>query len=215
MSGSAPRTPDQAGHATGGRGPDRERRWLRSTQLAGIVGTLLAVASLAVGVLALKSPASPRTPPATTSPPGTPPPRTPDGGGGTTSGSGSGQQPGRFLADLEPDAGGGNVQRTGAHSLLMKCGTGESDDRFRETTYNVPQSGYRSFATSAAVSGEREKRAQVFLLVDERVVAQPVVFAGETQRLTWTGGTLVRLALRISCEPGVAAVTFTEPGLSR
>lgn len=62
----------------------------------------------------------------------------------------------RYLVDLPPDSGGGSVRRSGERSLRMPCGTGESDDRFREVAYAIPPApGYRAFRTTvaAAVSG--------------------------------------------------------------
>ena len=210
MSGSAP-TPPAAQSSPPRQRPDREKRWLRTTQLAGIIGTLLAVAGLVVGFLAWRSPVAPPTHPASTatSAPVSPPPETSRGG---ESGS---PAAGRFLTDLPPDTGGGYVQRTGAHSLLMKCGTGESDDRQRDVSYLVPQVSYRSFSTTAAASGERETRVRVLLFIDDRVVADHVLLTGGRTPVTWSGEEASRLTLELICDPGARAVTFIDPVLTK
>jgi hypothetical protein len=214
VSGTAPTTPPAAQSSTPRDGAGREKRWLRSTQLAGIIGTLLAVAGLVVGILAWRSPVSPTARSAPTSSADTSRPPVPTTGGDTASGAPA-PPSGRFLTDLRPDTGGGNVQRTGAHSLLMKCGTGESDDRYREVTYLVPQVSYRSFVTTAAATGERDTRVQVLLLIDDRVVTDPVVSTGGSTRVEWTGEGATRLTLRLFCDPGAVSVTFVDPSLAK
>lgn len=214
MSGSAPSTPDRA-EPSAAPGPTVsddpvDLRWRRAAELAAVVAAL---AAIVFGLLELR----PEPTPGSAAPPTTSP-RSTGPGGGTTGPSLTTQpagRPDRYLTELTPAVGGSLVQRVGANSLRMSCGTGESDDREREVTYDIPRSGYRSFGTAAAVSGERETRVQVFVLVDNRVVTEPVVTAGGTQRLTWTGDGLVRLTLRIACEPGATRVTFTDPGLTR
>lgn len=204
VSGTAPRT-----------APDRERRWLRSSQIATVVGVPLAIAGLVVGALALGSPDTPPPPPATsaaTGPTGATTAPTSETTAPPTTGAPGAR---RFLTELEPDSGGGTVQRTGPHSLVMKCGTGESDDRYREVSYLVPQVGYRSFATTLAAAGQRDSRLQVLLLVDSRVVTQALLPAGDTGRLSWSGQGAGRLTLRLVCEPGATAATFGDPALAR
>jgi hypothetical protein len=210
VSGTAP----TAGSSRSGS-PDRDKRWLRTSQLAGIAGTLLAVAALAVGILAWRSPVTPSAESApTSSATATPPSSRPIGGTGSVTTTAA-APPRRFLTDLRPDTGGGNVQRTGAHSLLMQCASGESDDRYREVSYVVPPVSYRSFTTTAAATGERDTRMQVLLLIDGRLATDPVLLTGTRTQVRWTGDGATRLTLRLICDPGAVAVTFIDPSVGK
>lgn len=121
----------------------------------------------------------------------------------------------RYLTGLAPDTGGGNVQRVGAHSLRMACGTGESDDKYREVSYLVPPAAdHRSFASGVSAAGARDTRIQAQLILDAQSVRSVVVTAGASLPLTWTGPRPERLTLRIVCDPGATAATFTDPALS-
>jgi len=137
-------------------------------------------------------------------------------GGGPTPASGpSSASPVRYLTDLEPDSGGGFVQRIGSHSLRMACGSGDSDDRQREVSYIVPPAlTYRSFTSGVSAAGLRDTRIKAVLLVDQQEIAAPVVTTGSSAQLTWSGARAGQVTLRIICDPGATAATFTEPGLS-
>ena len=208
MSGSTASPP---GRSTGKR-PDRLQR---RSQIAGIVGASVAVVGLLVALLSWRFPVIGSDDEAAPSP--TTPTRPITSTTSTTSTPTGGPEPGesRFLTDLEPDTGAGFVQRVGAHSLLMRCGGGGSTDRYREVEYEVPRVGYRTFRSTAAAAGERDSRVQVFVRVDGQVVAEPVLTAGSTMPLEWTGEGVGRLTLRVQCEAGASAVTFTDPVLRR
>lgn len=217
-----PGHPADGGGPVGRTAPDRPRRRSRWPVVAAIPAVLaLLVLGLvllpnrpdgpsgpdALGTTAAAATGSRTTPPTATAPATTAPATTAP----ATTGAAA---PGRFLTELTPDAGGGNVQRTGAHSLRMPCGSGESDDRFREVAYVAP-AGYRSFSATVAVAGPRETEVQVLVLVDGQVVDDPVLTTGATAPLRWTGERLGRLALRTICGSPASRVTFTDPGLGR
>ena len=149
-----------------------------------------------------------------------PAPSAPPAGAGTVAGPTSpGSAPpaatARYLTELTPAAGAGEVQRVGARSLVMRCGSGEGDDRHREVTYDLPRTGYREFRTAVRTAGERETRVQVTVLVDRTVAAQPILVAGDTRQLTADVAGAARLSLRITCDPGAGPATFADPGLYR
>lgn len=121
----------------------------------------------------------------------------------------------RYLTELVPATGGGFVQRVGAHSLIMRCGTGESDDRFREVEYDLPRAGYRSFRTATRPTGQRETRIGITLFVDGVAKVDSVSTVGDTGTVGAGIDGAARLTLRITCDPGAASVTFTDPALSR
>lgn len=120
----------------------------------------------------------------------------------------------RYLTELVPSAGGGFVRRVGAHSLIMECGTGESDDRDREVSYDVPPTGYRAFGTVARPTGQRETRVQVTVLVAGGVVTAPVLTAGSGAELAAPLDGPLRLTLRLTCDAGAKSVTFVDPALT-
>ena len=137
-------------------------------------------------------------------PPGPPTPTTPAPTGAL-----------RYLTDLTPDSGAGFVQRVDAHSLRMMCGTGESGDRFREVGYSVPAAGsYRSFRTVISAAGPRDTQIRAQLFVDNQEIQAPVVTAGSSAPLAWTGEHAGRLRLRITCDQQADVATFTDPALA-
>lgn len=143
-------------------------------------------------------------------------PTTAGTGGGPTPASGRpSASPVRYLTDLEPDSGGGFVQRVGSHSLRMACGSGDSDDRQREVSYIVPPAlTYRSFASGISAAGLRDTRIKAVLLIDQQQIAAPVVTTGSSAQLTWSGQRAGLVTLQIICDPGATAATFVDPGLS-
>lgn len=186
------------------------RKW----RAAEIVGTVVGVATVLVAVIALLLDHPPFGGGADADPAPGPPTSTstPTAQAGP---AGQRDSPRRYLSDLPPDSGGGNVQRVGSHSLRMQCASGESDDPNREVTYVLPRAmTYRSFSTGFSAAGQRDSRIQAVLLVDQRQIDAPVVTAGSSTRLTWSGAGAGQLTLRILCDAGATAATFTDAGLS-
>lgn len=186
------------------------------------VGTALAAAGVLVAIGAWLWPVDPGSSPAPTAAPTTvapvpsPPGPAPSSGapspGDPSSGAPAG--PHRFLTELVPFSGGSSVQRTGEHSLIMRCGTGESDDRDREVVYDIPPSGYQQLRTTARPTGRRETRVQVSVLVDGVVKDAPVLAAGSARLLSVPVAGASRVTLRITCDVGAASTTFVDPELS-
>ena len=159
------------------------RKW----RTAEIAGTVIGVATVLVALIALLLDHPPFGGGADADPAPVPPTSTSTATpqAGQTSQRGS---PQRYLTDLPPDSGGGNVQRVGSHSLRMTCASGESDDPNREVTYALPGGmTYRSFSAGFSAAGQRDSRIQAVLLIDQRQIAAPVVTAGSSTRLTWSG----------------------------
>lgn len=187
----------------------QERRWT-GRRLS--VGTALAVAGVLVAIGAWLWPVDPGSGPAPTAAPTTVAPVPSPPGPAQSSGAPAG--PHRFLTELVPFSGGSSVQRTGAHSLIMRCGTGESDDREREIVYDIPPSGYQQLRTTARPTGQRETRIQVSVLVDGVVKDAPVLAAGSARLLSVPVAGASRVTLRITCDVGAASTTFLDPELS-
>lgn len=179
------------------------RWWLTlAVEIATVLGLVVAVISL---VLANRG--SGNTPPvaAPTTTSAAPVPTAPTAGPSAATDT-------RYLTDLATDSGGGNVQRVGSHSLRMACGTGDSDDRFREVSYVLPPAvDYRSFSSAVSAAGASDTRIQALLLIDNQQVTGPLVPTGSTQPLIWSGGRAGRVTLRIVCDAGATAATFTDP----
>jgi hypothetical protein len=197
------------------------RWWLLAVEIATVVGVLIGAAALLLDHSPFGSSGGGSTAAAsgnaTTPAPTAPSPSSPSPSGPPTpSGPASAQAAQRYLTDLVPDSGGGNVQRIGPRSLRMACGSGDSDDRFREVSYLVPPAEhYRSFGTVVAAAGARGTRIQAILMFDGLSATEPVtIAAGGSQPLRAGGHQVQRLTLRIVCDPGATAATFSDPGLS-
>jgi hypothetical protein len=192
------------------------RWWLT---LAVEVATVLALVVAVVALLLDHSPFGGRsggTSPGAAGTSGPNPVRTSEPGRGPTSAA---AQPTaastRYLTDLATDSGGGNVQRVGSHSLRMACGSGDSDDRFREVSYVLPPAvTYRSFTSTVSAAGARDTRIQALLLIDDQQVTAPLVPTGSKETLAWSGERAGRVTLRIVCDAGATTATFTDPLLS-
>lgn len=184
----------------------------------GLLSLAVAAVGVVVAILAWLIPMDEDGTPSSagsTSTPTPPAPAPPTTTGGTPTPTTQPPATVRYLTELVPATGGGFVQRVGAHSLIMKCGTGESDDRFREVEYDIPRTGYRSFRTVARPTGRRETRIGVTLFVDGVVRVDSVSTAGGTGTLSAGIDGAARLTLRITCDPGAASTTFVDPALTR
>lgn len=193
------------------RKPRTARWWLTlAVEIATILGLVVAIVALVLGQrhddsgTAAPPTASQSTTNQVPPGPGPPTPTTPAPTGTL-----------RYLTDLTPDSGAGFVQRVGAHSLRMMCGSGESGDRFREVSYSVPPAvPSRSFRSVISAAGPRDTRIQALLFVDDQQVQGPVVTTGSSAPLAWTGEHAGRLRLRILCDQETAVATFTDPALA-
>jgi hypothetical protein len=181
-------------------------------------GTAIAAVGVLVAIGAWRWPVDPSPPNAQPTAPVTlstsPLATGPTTSGPTTAPASSPSGPHRFLTELVPSSGGSAVQRTGAHSLIMKCGTGESDDRDREVAYDIPPTGYRTLSATLRPTGQRETRIQVSVLADGVVKTKPVLTAGTSQALTLAVDGAGHLILRITCDVGATSTTFVDPELS-
>lgn len=195
------------------------RTWVLVVEIMGVLGGVATIIALVLQLPPFASGSSqsagspapgpgPTTPVTPTSGPTTPGPTTP---------SPTRSEPSitRHLVDLVPDSGGGYVQRVGARALRMQCGTGNSDDRFRDVVYVVPPAeSYRSFATTVAAAGPSGTRVQAILILDNAGSTSVTVPTGRTAPLTATTADIRKVTLRILCDSREDVATFTDPGLA-
>ncbi|HEY6744848.1 MAG TPA: hypothetical protein VI357_03935 [Mycobacteriales bacterium] len=189
--------------------PGWSRRRISAGSAIALVGVLVAIGAWRWPVDPSPAPPAPPTPsttPSTTPTTPTPPTGTPT----TTPVSG----PHRFLTELVPSSGGSAVQRSGSHSLIMKCGTGESDDRDREVSYDIPPTGYRTLTAILRPTGRRETRVQVSVLADGVLRTNPVLTAGTSRSVAVDVDGAGHLILRITCDVGATSTTFVDPVLT-
>ena len=107
------------------------------------------------------------------------------------------------------------MQRVGSHSLRMACGSGDSDDRFREVSYVLPPAvTYRSLTSTVSAAGARDTPDPGTVVDRRQQVTAPLVPTGSKQALAWSGERAGRVTLRIVCDAGATAATFTDPLLS-
>jgi hypothetical protein len=148
------------------------------------------------------------------------------GGSPTTGGAGTTATLGatRYLAELVPSEGIDAVRKVPPHSLDMPCGTGQSDDRFRELKYQLP-GRYRELTLVATASGtvDPETMTNVQVIADDRfdqqdrqrTVAQRTFPLGSRQTLTADITGVDTLTLHIECDEPEVTVRFEDPRLLR
>ena len=133
--------------------PKKESGWAKAGVTAGVIGAL---AAAAVFVFPTKDGRLGQT------------------GGNSTSSSGTAQNrttaapnPSltsasyeRHLAELPLTQGGGVVTVLGGRDLSMPCGSGQSDDSYRQIEYELPGS-YTSFTTRATAGGKSDPEAKI------------------------------------------------------
>jgi hypothetical protein len=214
-----PAGPADAESSTG----NRDRRWSRRAEVATVIGTLVGIAGLVVALLAWLDPTTPPAPgsaaspsaPAARAPTGSPAPGSaPPGGGGTTS---AGTEV-RYLAALSPATGGAYVQTGGTggqYGMVIHCGTGESDDQYREVAWDLV-GGYARFTATATASGQADAKARVGVQVftDDVQAANPLLTLGQSASLDVQIAGVHRIALRVTCELPSMAVTFADATLA-
>jgi hypothetical protein len=106
----------------------------------------------------------------------------------------------------------------------MPCGSGQSDDQYRQIEYELP-GPYASFTTRATVDGKTDVEAsvgvQVFLRArQERSDRTPearriAVKVNTSEPLTADITNARAILLRITCSASTLNVTFTDPRIGR
>ena len=129
----------------------------------------------------------------------------------------------RHLAELPLAQGGGAVQVSG-RDLSMPCGSGQSDDQYRQIVYELP-GPYTSFTTDATAKGKADVEASVGVQVFVRARQEKSDRTLEARRIALTANTSQPLTadvadarailLRITCSASTLNVTFTDPRIGR
>ena len=130
----------------------------------------------------------------------------------------------RHLAELPLAQGGGAVRVVGTKNLSMPCGSGQSDDRYRQIEYELP-GPYASFTTRATAGGTADVEASVGVEVFVRArqersdrtlkVGTIVLQANGSEPLTADITNARAVLLRITCSVSTLSVTFTDPRIGR
>jgi hypothetical protein len=130
----------------------------------------------------------------------------------------------RHLAELPLTQGGGAVTVVGGTDLSMPCGSGQSDDSYRQIEYELPDS-YASFTTRATAGGKADPEAKVGVEVFVRArqersdrtlrAGRIVLQAAGSEPLTADITNARAILLRITCSVGTLSVTFTDPRIGR
>jgi hypothetical protein len=218
----APTGPEHPTAPTPRPAGDRDRRWSLRADVATVVGTLVALIGLAVALLAWLNPTSPANPtaaaPAVVDSTGssTASSATPGGSGSTPPGTSTADV--RYLAEMSPATGGPNLQtggRIGRHAMLIRCGTGESDDPSREVAWDLV-GDYARFAATVTVSGQADpkSRVEVQVLADDVQADKKVLTLGGSASLNLPLSGVHRITLRITCEFPSMKVTFVDATLA-
>ncbi len=102
----------------------------------------------------------------------------------------------------------------------MPCGSGQSDDRYRQIEYELP-GPYTSFTTSVTARGKADVEAQVGVQVFVRArqdrsdrtpeVGRTVLHPNGSEPLTADITDARAILLRITCSTSALTVTFTDP----
>jgi hypothetical protein len=126
----------------------------------------------------------------------------------------------RHLAELPFAQGGGAVTVVNGRDLSMPCGSGQSDDRYRQIEYELP-GPYTSFTTSVTARGKADVEAQVGVQVFVRArqdrsdrtpeVGRTVLHPNGSEPLTADITDARAILLRITCSTSALTVTFTDP----
>jgi hypothetical protein len=130
----------------------------------------------------------------------------------------------RHLAELPLAQGGGAVRVIDGRDLSMPCGSGQSDDRYRQIEYELP-GPYTSFQTHATIGGKADEEAsvgvQVFIRArqerSDRILeaGKAVLLARGSEPVTVDMTNARAILLRITCSANTLTVTFTDPRIGR
>ncbi|SHM88853.1 hypothetical protein [Cryptosporangium aurantiacum] len=120
---------------------------------------------------------------------------------------------GKLLLDVDPERGAGNAAESGS-ALLMECGAGTTQDRFREVAYPL-YGAYREFSADVVAGGSApaETRVQLELFADQSAVANAIVpiGGGRTIRVSVRGA--ASLVVRLTCESSKGKLRLESPTL--
>jgi hypothetical protein len=195
----------------------KESGWTKISVIFGVLAALTAVAAFllptpAINLLHLnvdKATPSTKTSQNPTSAPNSP---------------GTGQPNERHVAELPLAQGGGAVSVVGGTDLSMPCGSGQSDDQYRQIEYVLP-AAYASFTTRATAMGKADEEARVGIQVfirarqerSDRVleVRRIDLQANGSESLTADITNARAILLRITCSASTLSVTFTDPRIGR
>jgi hypothetical protein len=197
-----------------------DRNWTKFGVIATAIGAVATVVALLVFVIPTRDgrdeaarDASPGTAETTQKPTGTP--------ASTTRPIASNE---RHLAELPLAQGGGAVRVVDGRDLSMPCGSGQSDDRYREIEYQLP-GAYTSFTTQATAGGKADPEASIGIEVFVRTrqersdrIPRPGAIAIKTSTsapLTADITDATALSLRITCSASTLNVRFTDPRIVR
>jgi len=197
------------------RARDRRRRW---AEIATIVTVPLAAVALVVGVLQWRAEVSggqdrdagDRVASTGTGAVG------PDSGAATPASGGGQPAAARPVAALQVRAGGANIEVAGdGRTLVMPCGSNNSDDAYREVEYWL-RGAYRGFAAQFEVTevDAPEVRTQLEVFTDS-VRSGNVVLAGKQGRrvtATIAGGQVLKL--RLTCESSDTVVAILDAAVT-
>ena len=130
----------------------------------------------------------------------------------------------RHLAELPLAQGGGAVRVIDGRDLSMPCGSGHSDDGYRQIEYELP-GPYTSFTTRATAGGKADPEARVGVEVFVRArqersdrilgVGTIVLQTNGSVPLTADVTNARAILLRITCSVSALTVTFTDPRIGR
>ena len=130
----------------------------------------------------------------------------------------------RHLAELPLAQGGGSVSVVDGRDLSMPCGSGQSDDRYRQIEYELP-GPYTSFTTRATARGKADVEASVGVQVFVRARHErsdrtlegfrTVLKTNGAEPITADITNARAILLRITCSASTLTVTFTDPRIGR
>jgi hypothetical protein len=130
----------------------------------------------------------------------------------------------RHLAELPLAQGGGSVSVVDRRDLSMSCGSGQSDDRYRQIEYELP-GPYTSFTTRATAHGKADVEARVGVQVFVRARQErsdrtleggrTVLKTNGSEPITADITNARAILLRITCSTSTLTVTFTDPRIGR
>jgi hypothetical protein len=130
----------------------------------------------------------------------------------------------RHLAELPLAQGGGAVTIIGERDLSMPCGSGQSDDRYRQIEYELP-GPYTSFTTRATAGGRADPEAKIGVEVFVRArqersdrtlrVGMIVLQANGSGPLTADITNARAVLLRTTCSVSTLTITLTDPRIGR
>jgi hypothetical protein len=115
------------------------------------------------------------------------------------------------LTDIAPTVGTGNLSPSDKQgTLILHCGSGQSNDQDRSVSYDLLAS-YRAFQATASVSGRirPEARLQLDVFVDDMLLADPIVQVGRSAAVSVHVDNARILQLRLICSDADGILTIS------